>query len=69
MSELITLHGGPADGQQYRWDGGDVLQFHAFEAVRITPLGEAARPPAPSVERHATYRRSSVTRSAFVYQP
>lgn len=69
MSELITLHGGPADGQQYRWNGGDVLQFHAFEAVRITPLGRPARPPLPSVERHATYRRSMNNRSAFVYQP
>ena len=69
MSELITLHGGPADGQQYRWDGGDVLQFHAFEAVRVTPIGQPARPALPSVERHATYRRSMITRSRFVYQP
>lgn len=69
MSEMITLHGGPADGQQYRWDGGDVLQFHAFEAVRITPRGAPPAPPLPSVERHATYRRSMISRTAFVYQP
>ncbi len=35
MSELITLHGGPADGQQYRWGGGDVLLFHSFEAMQF----------------------------------
>lgn len=64
--ETITLYGGPKNGGQIAWRGGDVVQFQALppppkitdEAPRLMPRPEIA-----------TYRRSTNNRSVFVYQP
>ena len=68
MSELITLHGGPANGRKIEWCGGEILQLQ-----EIPPPGMIVcmdRPPSALIrdDRH-TYRRSMHTRTAFVYQP
>lgn len=66
--ELITLHGGPADGRQIAWHGGDFLQLMEIPPVQMVVCMD--RPPcAPLRDDRVTYRRSMGTRSAFVYQP
>lgn len=67
--EIITLHGGPGDGQKYPWRGGDVLELQTFQAARLIGSHDREPPAHPSTRQRATYRRSTVTRSAFVYQP
>lgn len=64
--ETITLYGGPKNGDQIAWAGGDEMQFQALppppkitdKAPRLIPRPEIA-----------TYRRSMNDRSVFVYQP
>lgn len=68
MSELITLHGGPADGRQIAWCGGDFLQLQEIPPPEMIVCMD--RPPhAPLREDRHTYRRSVHSRLAFVYQP
>ena len=68
MSELITLVGGPADGRQFRWQGGDMIQLQPLpEATMIKPVD--TRPPRQLKDDRLTYRRSLVSPWLFVHQP
>lgn len=68
MSEIITLHGGPADGQQYAWSGGDMLELAVMPPVSISELNGPPMAPRPMYDRFL-YRRSVLNRLAFVFQP
>lgn len=71
MIEKVTLVGGPFDGQQIEWEGGDLIKM-----VIGTPLGFNRDGEAPANGSHqkqdmdqALYRRSLVNAGMFVFQP
>lgn len=67
--ETITLVGGPGDGQQFKWPGGDALKWvpkTTEEEITVRmELGSDRQ-----IDRDpVTYVRSKRTRTLFVYQP
>lgn len=69
MSELITLQGGPLDGQMVDLEGGDYYYAAAYEPG-YSHVGVVASDPIPNEPlQHLVYRRSEGTRTIFVFQP
>lgn len=65
--DRITLVGGPGDGMTLRWESGDRLEWRPVndaERIMARTMGRPHKEGDP-----ITYKRSTRTRSLFVYQP
>ncbi len=68
--ETITLHGGPAHGRSFRWQGGDRLEYlPPGGSGSLSMLADAPGFRDIAHETRAIYIRSIVTPSVFVWQP
>lgn len=63
--EHITLIGGPHDGADMPWDGGDYVSFAEMPATKFHPYA-SERFKELFMLRH-TYRRDPENRSHFIY--
>lgn len=59
-AEQITLLGGPSNGKQIDWDGGDFVELPACSV----PVLRGDRP----IERIHVYRRAIYQRDTFTWQ-
>lgn len=66
-TERITLVGGPADGEQFDWPGGDLLKWVPADEREIVTARMHERDDYH--HRPILYRRSLRSRHRFVYQP
>lgn len=60
--EIIRLVGGPANGREQAWDGGDFLEVVEVPPIRLTSATPAFR---ALLNTTHTYRRDPVERDLF----
>lgn len=69
VEQMVTLVGGPADGETMRWSGGDVFEHIALQPVGPVLVANGRMAPVNFAPSRFYYRRSMVTPTIFVFQP